>query len=237
MRRIMAATAALMVPVLLATGPLLGAPKDKDLDKDLDKNTEQTIRAGVLIGKVAAVYEEKRKIRLEVSVPIPKLNTAALNAISQAQMQLRQAAARRDAAGMRAAQAQMSAQQAQLYTVEMKKQDVELEIIDDVVVRTARPREEFDEKGKPKKLTKKELKELKGPDPKLPGYKAEFGDVQVEQLLKVYLVRKKDAPKPVSRPKKKKDKDGDLGAELDLLADSQPKANMIVILLDPPPAK
>ena len=33
------------------------------------------------------------------------------------------------------------------------------------------------------KLTKAELKELKGPDPKAPGYKAEFGDLTADQVI------------------------------------------------------
>jgi hypothetical protein len=233
----MAGALVLVVPMLLVAGPLVAAPKDKN--KDLDKNSEQTVKAGVLVGKVAAVYEEKRKLRIQVKVPITKINPAALNGMSQAQSAYRQAAARRDLAGMRTAQAQMQQHQSQLYQVEMKTRDVEVEAIDDVVVRIAKPREEFDEKGRVRKLTAKQLKELKGPDPKLPGYKAEFSDVQAEQLIRVQLVRKKDAPKPAARPRRKaKDKDeGDLGAELDLLAESQPRASMIVILLDPPPAK
>src|SRR5262249_10280128 len=176
---------------LLATGPLLGAPKDKN--KDPDKNSEQTVRAGVLVGKVAAVYEDKRRIRLKVAVPVTKVNAGALAGLAQAQMQYRQAAASRDLEGMRAAQLQMTQHQAQLYQVEMKNQDVELDVLDDAVVRTANPKQDFDEKGRAKKLSKKELKELKGPDPKVPGYKAEFSDVQAEQLLRVNLVRKRAA--------------------------------------------
>src|SRR5262249_23751426 len=131
------------------------APKNKDLDK----NTEQTVKAGVLVGKIAAIYEEKRKIRLQVNVPITTLNASALNGIAQAQVSYRQAAARRDLQGMRNAQMQMQQQQAQLYQVQMRTQDVELDVHDEVVVRTARPKEEFDEKGRVKKLTRKELKE------------------------------------------------------------------------------
>ena len=52
---------------------------------------------------------------------------------------------------------------------------------EDVVVRMARPKDDFDEKGKPKKYTKKELAELRGTDKKLPGYKAEFGDISTDQ--------------------------------------------------------
>jgi hypothetical protein len=230
--------AALAVPAMLLAGPSAWAQKKKpnpDKDKDADapaEKAEKMIRAGVLVGKVAAVYEDKRKIRLQVVVP--KLNPGAINSIAQAQMQMARA---RSVVAMIQAQQALARAQASLYTA--GHQDVELQVLDDVVVRTARPREEFDEKGKVKKLTRAELKELKGPDPKLPGFKAEFGDVSADQFIQVTLVRKKPtgpAPKPVPR-KGKKAKDGDAEAAADLLADHLPQVSMIMILLDPPPAK
>ena len=62
--------------------------------------------------------------------------------------------------------------------------DLELEADDDTVVRTEVLADQFDDKGKLKKFTKEELKELKG-DPKLPGYKAEFGDLKQGEMVKV----------------------------------------------------
>jgi hypothetical protein len=217
--------ATLVVPILLLAGPAAGQKKDKD--KDIDKpagNDAKTIKAGVLVGKVMAVYEEKRKIRLQVSVP--KLNPAGINGLANAQRQM--AMARSLPARLQAQRAMILAQ-AQLYT--MASQDIELEALDDVVVRMARPREEFDDKGKVKKLTKAELKELKG-DPKEPGYKAEFSDVSTEQIIQVQLVKKKGSDKPV-RPKKKKDGDEDV----DVLADNLPHISRIMILREPAPSK
>src|SRR5215470_4755 len=136
---------ALALAVLLFSSSPLNAQKakkpDADKDKDKDAPAEKMIKTGVLVGKVAMVYEDKRKIRLS-------LQTVRIT-------------------GPR--------------SISYGWQDVELQAIDDVVVRTARPREQVDDKGKVKRLTRAELKELKGPDPKLPGYKAEFGDLQTEQ--------------------------------------------------------
>ena len=219
--------AALLVPFLLLAGPALGQKKI-DKDKDLDKaNDVKMIKAGVLVGKVMNVYEDKRKIRLQVSVP--KLNPSGLVAIANAQRQMAMA---RNIQGILQGQRAMQQAQAQLYT--MQPQDIELEALDDVLVRTARPREEFDDKGRIKKFTKAQLKELKGPNPKLPGYKAEFGDVATEQIIQVTLVRKKGStPKPV-RPKKGKK---DLDADIDVLADNLPQISQIIILREPPPSK
>lgn len=225
--------ATLVVPVMLLTGPLVGAQKKPNADKDV--TTEKMVKAGVVVGKVAAVYEDKRKIRLQVRVP--KLNPGALQSIQSAQVQMAQARARGDFNGMRSAAQSLAQAQGQLYTY--GTEDVELQALDDVVVRTLRPREEFDEKGKIKKLTKAELKELKGPDPKMPGYKAEFGDVSTDQVVQVTLVKKRGAPapKPVLKPKAKGKKDGDADAAADLLADNLPQISMIMIVAEPPPSK
>jgi hypothetical protein len=233
--------AALLVPAMLLTGPQIGAQNkvNKDLDKDKDKTKEVTsekmIRMGVLVGKVAAIYEDKRMIRLQVTVPVSRLNPGALLNVQQAQLQMAQARARRDPVAMRQAQISLAMAQASLYTVERINQDVELQALDEVVVRTASPRQEFDEKGKIKRLTRAELKEMKG-DPKMPGFKAEFGDVTTDQIVQVSLVKKKPTgPVKKAKPKPKgKAKDGD-AEPVDLLGENLPQISMIMILMDPPP--
>jgi hypothetical protein len=83
-----------------------------------------------------------------------------------------------------------------------------------VLVRTAQPREEFDEKGRLRKFTREELKELKGPDPKVPGYKAEFSDLSAGQIVQVSLGKPKGAGAEATR-----------------------YATMIVVLKEAPPAR
>src|ERR1700730_16208037 len=56
-------------------------------------------------------------------------------------------------------------------------------IDDDLVVRRLQPHPIFDEKGKPRKPTAAELKEMKGTDPKLKGYKAERSDLKPGQVV------------------------------------------------------
>jgi hypothetical protein len=230
--------AALLVGLLLLAGPVVGADK-KNADKDKDaeqpeKPAEKWVKAGVVTGKVMAVYEDKRKLRIQVTIPNVKLNPGAINSLQQAQLNMMRATTLQ---ARLQAQVQMARAQQTLYTVEKIQKEVEVEALDDVVVRTARPKEQFDEKGKVKKFTRAELKELKGPDKKLPGYKAEFGDVTADQVLQVTIVRKKGAaaPKPAKpRRKKGKDAEDDVG---DALADDTPKVSMILIVAEPPPAK
>lgn len=238
MRQTIRWLAVLVVPILLVSGPAVNAQKGKKPDADKDKetaNSEKMIKSGVLVGKVAALYEEQRKIRLQVTVPVTEINPGAVNSIQQAQLQMAMARARGDFQGMINAQRQLAQAQLTMYTVRNHNQDVELSATDDVVVRTARPRESFDDKGKIKKFTRAELKELKGPDPKQPGYKAEFSDVQTDQIVQVTLVRKKGAPMKVTpRPRPKKGKDNDADAAADLLGDHLPQIGMILILSDAP---
>ncbi len=230
MRKFVSWMAALLVPAMMLTSPLAGADKnkDKDKDKDSDKPAEKYIKLGTAAGKVMAVYEDKRKIRVQIAVP--KLNPQGIIAIKQAQIAM---ATANTLVGIIQARQQMANAQRSLYT--NTNVEVEIEAIDDVVVRAARPREAFDEKGKPKKFTRAELKELKG-DPKMPDFKAEFGDLTADQIIQFTIVRKKGepAPKPAPKPKKKgKDDDIDPAA----LKDDTPLVNTIMIVAEPPPAK
>lgn len=228
MRPMMRWIAALALPALLLTGSLVEAQKKADVDKDTDKGGEKMIKVGSVAGKVMAVYEDKKKIRIQVSVQVP--NPAGMQAVYQAQMQMAQA---RNAAS--AYQAQIALAKAQQGLVKMENKDIEIQATDDVVVRMARPKEDFDEKGKPKRYTKKELKELKGDDKKLPGYKADFGDISTDQIIQLTIVRKKGSSLPKT-PRRVKAKDKDASAEADLLADNAPQASLIVILQEPRPA-
>jgi hypothetical protein len=239
MRRALSWLAVLALPAVLLLGSPANAQKKKGTaEKDLDdKNTEKLIKSGVLVGKVMNVYEGSRKVRLQVAVPVTTLNTGAISSMQQAQLQLAVARARGDALGMRQAQLMMVREQLNLYRTELKSVDVEVEARDDAIVRTARPKADFDDKGRVKKLTRAQLKELKGPDPKLPGYKAEFGDVATDQIIRVQLVRKKGAAKPALKtvpkpqPKKKgKAKDLDKDVAADVLGDNSPQVSMIIIL-------
>jgi hypothetical protein len=73
----------------------------------------------------------------------------------------------------------------------LTQREVELQVADEAVVRQIKAPVEYDEKGRPRKLKAEELKKLKGDDPKVPGYKAEWADLKAGQVVKVYLARRK----------------------------------------------
>lgn len=247
MRRAISWVAILALPVVLVLGsPAANAQKKKDADKDkdstdavkVDRNSEKTIRMGVLVGKVTNVYEDKRRLNLQITIPYTRINEGAVNGLAQAQVQMAQARMNRDANAMLQAQIQMAQHQRNLYTTETRTETVEVEATDSVVVRTAKPKAQFDEKGKVKRLTRAELKELKG-DPKLPGYQAEWGDITSDAIVQVTLVRKKTTGAPVkpvvTKRRKGKDKDGEdaAAAAADLLGKDTPQVSQIMILVDP----
>ena len=95
--------------------------------------------------------------------------------------------------------------------------NVDLAPADEMIIRRSNPPVLFDDKGKPRKPSAKELKEMKG-DGNLPGYMAEASDLKANQMVTCYVQGKK---KPV-----KKD-------DVDALTDNKPKVRMIVIVAEP----
>ena len=69
------------------------------------------------------------------------------------------------------------------------QKQVKLSVVDGVKVRTRLLPMAFDEKGAPRKLTTEEVKELRGNDPKLPGYAADYSDLKGGQAVLIYLGR------------------------------------------------
>jgi hypothetical protein len=80
-------------------------------------------------------------------------------------------------------------------------------------VRMLTPPDNFDEKGNVKKYTKAELRKLKGDTPaekKLAGYKAEFSDVKVDDVVEVSIsLLKGGTTKPTKKDKASKKEDTD----------------------------
>lgn len=97
------------------------------------------------------------------------------------------------------------------------KVDIDFDLAENVKVRTATLAEQFDAKGKPKKMTRSELDALKG-DKRLPGYEADQSALNVGDIVTVYF-----KPAPV---KKSKEKDKDAADKPD------PEAVMVLILQD-----
>lgn len=83
--------------------------------------------------------------------------------------------------------------------------EIKLVAADNLKVRVLRPPQDFDEKGRPRRYTSKELKALKGEgeDAKLRGYMADFDSLKQGQIVSVTVVKKQEAKKPSEKPKPK----------------------------------
>jgi hypothetical protein len=78
--------------------------------------------------------------------------------------------------------------------------DYEVDPTPDLIVRLMYPPVQYDDKGNIKKYTAAELKELKGDNPKLVGYKGDTNDLTNGVQVRVYVV--KDPPPPKENDKK-----------------------------------
>jgi hypothetical protein len=117
------------------------------------------------------------------------------------------------------------------YRITYINRDVDLQATDEMKVRTLNPPVEFDEKGKPRKYTAKELKEMRGPDRKLPGYTADFESLKIGQIVRVTVARRKSVLKAMQHPQRVNTKDKD--KENDAPLGDRPEVTMIVILAEP----
>jgi hypothetical protein len=97
--------------------------------------------------------------------------------------------------------------------------DIKAQATEDVVARRSNLPTEYDDKGNVKEFTVKEKKELRGTNPKVPGYKAAWEDVQVGQTVMLY-------PKLMKSSKK-----ADPNEEADD-AESDPRVRVSMILIE-----
>jgi len=178
----------------------------KDLETDKDAAEKKMLRKASLTAEVVAVVEDKKSLRLRLTIPYVRINQGQLQNYYKAQNLQ-----------------QMLDAQAKLYELATTQKDVEWAAADEFKVRMANPPPKFDEKGRPKRYTKKELQELKGTD-RLPGFPAEFSDIKAGQIVQVTLLHNKNSSHPVKRGK---------DAEGEAVADNLPKMSLIIILVDP----
>ena len=107
--------------------------------------------------------------------------------------------------------------------IESKDVDVKAILTDDVKIRIMVPPPQYDEKGRPKRYTTKELNELKGEDKKSPGFPGSVEDLQANAVVRVDLVRTKEDLNKLRRNKK-----DDPANELD-------RTNLVIVVTPGPP--
>jgi hypothetical protein len=192
----------------------------KDLETDKGAAEKKLLRQPHVTAEVRAVIGNKKSLRLKLTIPYVKINERQVQNYYNAQMSLMQA---RNAQGVVNAQNRMAQAAAQFYLLDKIYKEVEWTATDELKVRVANPPPQFDDRGRLKRYTKKELQELKGND-KLPGFPAEFSDIKAGQIVQVTLLQNKNGSRLVKRSK---------DAEGESSADNLPRISMIIILADP----
>lgn len=192
-----------------ATKTKMPVPKGKlrGYETDPAAAEKKLLRQPKVTATVVSVVEDKKTLRLRIPIPYVKINQGALKNYYKAQNLQ-----------------QMAQAQAQIYQLATTQKEVEWMAADEVKVRMKDPPPLFDDKGRPKRYTRRELYELKGNDKRLPGFPAEFSDIKSGQIVQVTLLQKKTGRRPIKRGK---------GAQEELSPDDLPKMSMIIILAEP----
>ncbi len=214
------------IAVCLILLPALTADDDTDSkpkpDTKEQKQVEKLVKSGKsFIGKLVKMNADKRIATVEVSYKTTKQDPHILQNLTN--LQLRMADAQRNRNPIerqrQVAQIQLDIEKNTRNLYKDASQKIEFDMPDEMKVRTMLPPVELDDKGKPRRLTEKEKRELKGPDPSLPGYTGDFDSLQPDQTVEVYLAK---------QPSKSKPKDKDT-----VTADNtRPRIAMIVILAE-----
>ena len=214
--------------VAAAVAPVWAEPKKPEgaAAKDQKEALDKMVSAGEVVGKLTGWGDGNHKtLTLHVTLTYQVPNADAIKNILNLKQQQNQILTN---AGLNPLQKQqqlaqnqteIAKNQANAFTKKEETKTVELQVGDEMKVRLSDPPVAFDEKGKPKKYTAKELRELKG-DSKLPGFPADMSNLANDQLLQVQLV----VPKKKTVSKEKDDK----------TAENKLIASVVVILSDGP---
>jgi hypothetical protein len=210
----------LLTGLLLALAfilPTRAADDKKTDDKKTDKPGDKLVNKTDLNGKLVHVEGAGKGFRVQVQVP--KLDQNVVNTINNLKGQLARTNPR-DFNQIANLERQITQNQAKMYTSQGK--DVDIDPGEDMKVVSKNPPVAFDDKGKIKKYTAKELAELRD----APGshyFKADFDSLKNGQLVTVTVGWKKDSKPP--KPGQEKDPDW--------LAENKPIAIKIIIVAEP----
>jgi hypothetical protein len=206
--------------------PVLAADDDADAKTKPDtkdkKQVDKLINSGkAVVGKLVKVDADQRRLTVEVTYKTAKQDPQVVQNLAHLQLRLAEAQRNRNPVDrlvqMRQIQIDIEKNTRNLYKNASEK--IEFDAPEEMKVRTMLLPVELDDKGKPRKLTEKEKRELKGPDPTLPGYTGDFDSLKADQTVEVYLAK---------QPPKSKAKDKDT----DHPEGTRPRIAMLVILAE-----
>lgn len=240
---------AFLVSGLSAQDPKKGTtdqPAAKQPDKpakDKKEAVDKLINAGQMTGKVVQWSPDDKTILLDVKLVIADgIDEGVANNINNKQQELIKEQALLVATPRNKPQDQLNhANRIKTLTIEIQKEEAklikykevqqqfELKAADDVKVRTVEAPPKFDDKGFPAKRTAAEMKELRGTDPRVPGYKAEIDAVKEDLTVMVMLVRKATRSTSKEPPAKAPDKSTNLDKDPPIKLPDSLRATVILI--------
>jgi hypothetical protein len=217
----------LVVPVLAADDD---ETKPKDENKPKKGKQTPTLK---FLAKLVKVNKSSKILTVELHQPIVVANNHHIRNVAHWQRKLVEAGRVKKpqdrAKRIAEAQNHIAFHEARSFQVKDKHQNVDLQAVEDLQVRTMVLPPAYDDKGNPRKHTADELKELKGPNKDLPGYTADFSDLKGNLIVEITIGQPKNTgPKgPSSSSSASKTDDKEPGPEKP--ADSRPKVVMVVI--------
>jgi hypothetical protein len=241
MRALLSAT---LLTALAVAVPLRADDKDKKAkegDKPAaEKPPDKFVPLGSLVGVVQSTGGSAGGLTLRVTFrylePNPQAQQNYLRQAQQLMARQQQILMNRNPAQRQQQMVQLvrdaerlQLSQKDLFRVKSVDKNIEVEVAEETKVRSAQPPQAFDDKGRIKRYTAKELRELKGND-KLPGFPAELADVQVGQTVLVKVARPKTPKGPDAEPEAKPKGPAD---RVLMAADPRLVATLIVIAGDP----
>jgi hypothetical protein len=176
------------------------AAKEAVKAKNPKEAKEKLLSSGLLLGRITTLDGDARTLTVQVTLQYLVADEDAVAQEVDLRGQLTDALQIEDPGErfqrVREVQAEILANRANLLRVEETQQDVALQLVEDVKVRVANPPPVFDDKGRARKYTVQELKDLKGPG-NLIGYTADFSDLKEGQTVRVSAARKKMSAKEI----------------------------------------
>ena len=209
--------------------PALAA--DDGSDATTKKQVDKLVKSGKsFVGKLVKVDTDKRILTIEVTYKSLKQDPQAAQHLANLQLQQAEAQRHRNAVDrmVQTNRLQLEIEKATRNLYKDQTQKIDLDGPEEMKVRTMLLPLEFDDKGKPRRLTEKEKRELKGPDTTLPGYTADFDSLKPDQTVEVYLAKQPSKAKTTAI-RRSQDAAEEKDKDADNTESSRPKIAMIVI--------
>jgi hypothetical protein len=206
----------LSLPALLFLAAPALAADDKPADAEpKPAPKDKPVATAKFLAKVLSTNTSNKTLKVELDEPIITINRGHANSIVYWQRRLVDATRDKNPKNRikRVAEAQnhIAYHEARLYERHDRLHQVDVQSAENVSVRTLSLPPVTDDKGKPRKYTAEELKQLKG-DSKETGYSAAFADIHAGQIIEV-TIGKPGKTKPAAAageesldPAKNKDK-------------------------------